>query len=107
MRSATIFSPSPASISPNPVTRDDVVWTYSGVRPLYNDGAKSATAATRDYVLKLDEDGPPLLNVFGGKITTYRRLAESALAKLSPFFPQAKRAGLDRPRGFAGRRLPA
>jgi glycerol-3-phosphate dehydrogenase len=75
-----------------PVTRDDVVWTYSGVRPLYNDGAKSATAATRDYVLKLDENGPPLLNVFGGKITTYRRLAESALAKLTPFFPQAKPA---------------
>ena len=75
-----------------PVTRDDVVWTYSGVRPLYNDGAKSATAATRDYVLKLDENGPPLLNVFGGKITTYRRLAESALAKLTPFFAQAKPA---------------
>jgi glycerol-3-phosphate dehydrogenase len=75
-----------------PVTKDDVVWTYSGVRPLYNDGAKSATAATRDYVLKLDENGPPLLNVFGGKITTYRRLAESALAKLVPFFPQAKPA---------------
>ncbi len=74
------------------LTRNDVVWTYSGVRPLYNDGAKSATAATRDYVLKLDENGPPLLNVFGGKITTYRRLAESALAKLSPFFPQAKPA---------------
>ena len=73
-----------------PVTRDDVVWTYSGVRPLYNDGAKSATAATRDYVLKLDGNGPPLLNVFGGKITTYRRLAESALAKLTPFFPKAK-----------------
>jgi len=75
-----------------PVTKDDVVWTYSGVRPLYNDGAKSATAATRDYVLKLDENGPPLLNVFGGKITTYRRLAESALAKLVPFFQQAKPA---------------
>ena len=75
-----------------PVTNDDVVWTYSGVRPLYNDGAKSATAATRDYVLKLDENGPPLLNVFGGKITTYRRLAESALAKLAAFFPQAKSA---------------
>ncbi|MCV2447246.1 glycerol-3-phosphate dehydrogenase [Paracoccus sp. DMF] len=72
-----------------PVTPDQVVWTYSGVRPLYNDGAKSATAATRDYVLSLDTDGPPLLNVFGGKITTYRRLAESALEKLSPFFPQA------------------
>ena len=73
-----------------PVTPADVVWTYSGVRPLYNDGAKSATAATRDYVLSLDDKGAPLLNVFGGKITTYRRLAESALAKLAPYFPQAK-----------------
>ncbi|RJL07484.1 glycerol-3-phosphate dehydrogenase [Paracoccus siganidrum] len=74
-----------------PVTRDDIVWTYSGVRPLYNDGAKSATAATRDYVLSLDGGAgdAPLLNVFGGKITTYRRLAESALAKLAPFFAQA------------------
>jgi glycerol-3-phosphate dehydrogenase len=72
-----------------PLTAADVVWTYSGVRPLYNDGAKSATAATRDYVLSLDENGAPLLNVFGGKITTYRRLAESALEKLTPFFPQA------------------
>lgn len=69
------------------VTADDVVWTYSGVRPLYNDGAKSATAATRDYVLSLDTNGAPLLNVFGGKITTYRRLAESALEKIIPFFP--------------------
>ena len=69
-----------------------MVWTYSGVRPLYNDGATSATAATRDYVLSLDQNGAPLLNVFGGKITTYRRLAESALAKLAPFFPHAKPA---------------
>ncbi len=67
-----------------PVTRDDVVWTYSGVRPLYDDGAKSATAATRDYVLSLDDNGPPLLNIFGGKITTYRKLAENALKKLMP-----------------------
>ncbi|WP_102107114.1 glycerol-3-phosphate dehydrogenase [Oceaniglobus roseus] len=82
-----------------PVTREDVVWTYSGVRPLYDDGAKSATAATRDYVLSLDAgpatDGgvgsePPLLNVFGGKITTYRKLAEQAFARLRPFFPNAK-----------------
>ncbi len=71
------------------VTADDVVWTYSGVRPLYNDGAKTATAATRDYVLSVNADGPPLLNVFGGKITTYRRLAESAMAKLAAFFPAA------------------
>lgn len=69
------------------VTREDIVWTYSGVRPLYDDGAKSATAATRDYVLSLDTNGAPLLNVFGGKITTYRRLAESALSKLLPVFP--------------------
>ncbi|NCO20837.1 MAG: glycerol-3-phosphate dehydrogenase [Rhodobacterales bacterium] len=82
-----------------PVTRADVVWSYSGVRPLYDDGAKSATAATRDYVLSLDSgpatDGgvgqePPLLNVFGGKITTYRKLAEQSFAKLRPFFPSAK-----------------
>ncbi|MEO8244157.1 MAG: glycerol-3-phosphate dehydrogenase [bacterium] len=72
-----------------PVTVADVVWTYSGVRPLYNDGAASATAATRDYVLSLDRNGAPLLNVFGGKITTHRRLAEGALAKLTPFFPAA------------------
>ena len=73
-----------------PVTKADIVWTYSGVRPLYDDGAKSATAATRDYVLTLAEGpGAPLLNIFGGKITTYRKLAEAALAKLRPFFPQA------------------
>ncbi|MGR3548280.1 MAG: glycerol-3-phosphate dehydrogenase [Roseovarius sp.] len=73
-----------------PVTRADIVWTYSGVRPLYDDGAKSATAATRDYVLTLAEGpGAPLLNIFGGKITTYRKLAEAALAKLCQFFPDA------------------
>ena len=65
----------------------DVVWTYSGVRPLYDDGASAAQAATRDYVLALDAESgqPALLSVFGGKITTYRRLAEHALEKLSPF----------------------
>nr|WP_319949275.1 glycerol-3-phosphate dehydrogenase [uncultured Shimia sp.] len=72
-----------------PITPQDVVWTYSGVRPLYDDGASSATAATRDYVLTLQDDGAPLLNVFGGKITTYRRLAEAALGRLGPFFPKA------------------
>ena len=65
-----------------PVTADDIVWTYSGVRPLYDDGATSATAATRDYVLKLNlTAGAPVLNVFGGKITTYRRLAEAPWRK--------------------------
>jgi len=66
---------------------DDVVWTYSGVRPLYDDGAKSATAATRDYVLSVDEGGPVLLNVFGGKITTYRKLAEDVMDRLAPHYP--------------------
>ena len=71
----------------------DVVWTYSGVRPLYDDGTADPSAVTRDYVLKLDTGGDsqaPLLSVFGGKITTYRRLAESALAELKPLFPQMK-----------------
>ncbi len=72
------------------LSAEDVVWTYSGVRPLYDDGAKSATAATRDYVLSLDDNGPVLLNVFGGKITTYRKLAEDAFDKLAPFYPNAK-----------------
>ncbi len=67
-----------------PVTKDDIVWTYSGVRPLYEDGAKSATAATRDYVLSVDDSaGAPVLNVFGGKITTFRKLAENALEKVN------------------------
>jgi len=73
-----------------PIKKADIVWSYSGVRPLYDDGATSATAATRDYVLKVNaEGGAPLLNVFGGKITTYRKLAEAALAKISPFFVKA------------------
>lgn len=64
------------------------MWTYSGVRPLYDDGASSATAATRDYTLTVNDDGgAPVLNVFGGKITTYRRLAESAMEKIAPWFP--------------------
>jgi glycerol-3-phosphate dehydrogenase len=70
-----------------PISMADIVWRYSGVRPLYDDGAKSATAATRDYVLSVDDAGAPILNVFGGKITTYRRLAEGAMAKIGRFFP--------------------
>ncbi len=71
-----------------PVTQDDIVWTYSGVRPLHDEGGASATAATRDYTIKVNETaGAPMLNIFGGKITTYRRLAESAMDKIVPFFP--------------------
>jgi glycerol-3-phosphate dehydrogenase len=77
-----------------PLTRADVVWTFSGVRPLYNDGASAASAATRDYALKLDDDGPPLVTIFGGKITTYRKLAEHVLDKLEPALPLvAKKCG--------------
>lgn len=78
----------------NPITRDQVVWTYSGVRPLYDDGASAAQEATRDYVLKVsDQNGNlPLLNIFGGKITTYRRLAEDALHKLTTYYPEMKSA---------------
>jgi glycerol-3-phosphate dehydrogenase len=60
----------------------NVVATYSGVRPLYDDGASEAKAVTRDYVLELDQNGPTLLSIFGGKITTARHLAEDALGKL-------------------------
>lgn len=72
-----------------PVSPDDVVWSYAGVRPLYDDGASAAQEATRDYVLALDAPAgaPALLSIFGGKITTYRRLAEAALAKLAPHLP--------------------
>jgi glycerol-3-phosphate dehydrogenase len=68
-----------------PVTAQDVVHSYSGVRPLHDEGQASATAASRDYVLRMDgAAGAPVLHVFGGKITTHRRLAEAALAKLGP-----------------------
>jgi len=70
------------------VTPADVVWTYSGVRPLYDDAAANASAVTRDYVLDVQgaKGEPVLLSIFGGKITTSRRLAEHALEKLEPFF---------------------
>jgi len=72
----------------------DVAWSYSGVRPLYDDGKSAAQEATRDYVL--ERDGSPgdavVLNVFGGKITTYRKLAEEVLGKLKPWFPTMAKA---------------
>ncbi len=74
-----------------PVTPADVVWSYAGVRPLYDDGASEAKAATRDYVFELDTPGgAPLLSIYGGKITTYRRLAEEALERLAPYLNSAK-----------------
>lgn len=65
----------------------DVVWRYSGLRPLYDDGSTSASATSREYVLELDETGAPALSVFGGKLTTYRRLAEHALMRLAAHLP--------------------
>lgn len=76
-----------------PVEPGDVVHTYSGVHPLYDDGASDAKAATRDYVLEVDGGGDraPLLSVFGGKITTYRKLAEHVLSKLEGSLPFSRR----------------
>ena len=77
--------------SAKPVTPDQVVWSYSGIRPLYDDGSEDPSAVTRDYTLVL-EDGDvnvPQLSVYGGKITTYRKLAEAALDKLAPWMGSA------------------
>jgi len=75
-----------------PLARADVVSSYAGVRPLYDDGSENPSQVTRDYVLKVDHERreAPLLTIFGGKITTYRRLAEEAMEKLAPFFPGLK-----------------
>jgi glycerol-3-phosphate dehydrogenase len=78
----------------------DVVWSYAGVRQLYDDGVSQAKAASRDYVLELDEPegAPPLLTIIGGKITTYRRLAEAVLKRLAEHLPALK----GRPPGWTG-----
>jgi glycerol-3-phosphate dehydrogenase len=74
-----------------PISAANIVHSYAGVRPLYDDGTANPSEVTRDYVLKVDvdRDTAPLLTVFGGKITTYRRLAEEALGLLRRFFPKA------------------
>ncbi|QHG63592.1 glycerol-3-phosphate dehydrogenase [Pseudomonas putida] len=74
------------------LSRSDILHTYSGVRPLCNDESDNPSAVTRDYTLALSagENQAPLLSVFGGKLTTYRKLAESAMAEIKPFFPQMR-----------------
>ncbi|WP_145187852.1 glycerol-3-phosphate dehydrogenase [Pseudomonas sp. URMO17WK12:I11] len=74
------------------LSRDDILHTYSGVRPLCNDESDNPSAVTRDYTLALSASAgqAPLLSVFGGKLTTYRKLAESAMAELKPFFTQMR-----------------
>ncbi|HEX6959140.1 MAG TPA: glycerol-3-phosphate dehydrogenase [Ferrovibrio sp.] len=74
-----------------PLTRDMIVWSYAGIRPLYDDGENNPSSVTRDYVLDLSA-GPsgkdtPLLSVYGGKLTTYRRLSEHVMEKIAPFYP--------------------
>ncbi len=77
-----------------PIKREDIVHTFSGVRPLLDDESVNAQAVTRDYKLELSSDAKqaPLLSVFGGKITTYRKLAEAAVNKLEDFYPQMSKA---------------
>jgi glycerol-3-phosphate dehydrogenase len=74
------------------IGRDDILHSYSGVRPLCNDESDNPSAVTRDYTLALSGGGQeaPLLSVFGGKLTTYRKLAESAMAQLAPYFTQMR-----------------
>jgi glycerol-3-phosphate dehydrogenase len=77
------------------ITPKDVIWSYAGVRPLYDDNADDANVVTRDYVFNMDGDGndlAPVLSVFGGKLTTYRKLAEHAMEKIAPYFPDLKGA---------------
>lgn len=71
----------------SPLHRSDIVWRFAGVRPLYDDASENPSAITRDYklVLEASADAPPLLTVVGGKVTTYRRLAQSAIKALTPF----------------------
>jgi glycerol-3-phosphate dehydrogenase len=81
----------------DPPARGDIVHAFSGVRPLYDDRAENPSAVTRDYIFDIDPklprpDAGPLLSIFGGKITTYRKLAEHALDKLKPFFPVMRNA---------------
>ncbi|WP_394729188.1 glycerol-3-phosphate dehydrogenase [Altererythrobacter sp. GH1-8] len=81
------------------VSPEQAVWDYSGVRPLYEDQSGDNSTVTRDYVFALDEDGPPILSIFGGKITTYRKLAEHALEKLGLGSGESWTASADLPGG--------
>ena len=91
----------------NDITPDDVTWTYSGVRPLYDDKSEDASAVTRDYVLDLEEftDGAPFMSVYGGKITTSRKLAEHAMEQLRSFYGY-KEKGWTETAGLPGGDIP-
>ena len=80
------------------IARDEIVWRYSGVRPLYEDKASSNSTVTRDYVFEVDaEGGAPILSIYGGKITTFRKLAEHALKRLSKHLPMGAAWTADAP----------
>ena len=83
-----------------PVSSNDVVWSYSGVRALYDDNVRDATTMTRDYTLKFDVARAPIVSVYGGKITTYRQLAEDVLALLEQV------EGFDKPKWMQNAILP-
>jgi glycerol-3-phosphate dehydrogenase len=85
---------------PRGLARTDVAWTFAGLRPLLADPKDRATSVTRDYVLDLDADGPPLLSIYGGKLTTYRKLAEDVMDAIAP------RLGCTAPHWTAGSVLP-
>jgi len=68
------------------ITTADVVWAFSGLRPLLDDAAANASDVTRDYQFEIDNEGAPLLSIFGGKITTFRKLAEEAIDLIAPLF---------------------
>ena len=90
----------------------DVAWAYCGIRPLFDDGEKNVSKITRDYTLRVDGDvhTAPVLSVFGGKITTYRRLAQHALEQLADWFPEMKKPWTERallPGGDLGTQTPA
>ena len=74
------------------LTGNDVLWTYSGVRPLLDDESPDAASVTRDYSLEFEAESPPLLSIYGGKITTYRKLAEEAVDRLAPMLGRRRRA---------------
>ena len=74
------------------IKKDDIVWSFAGVRPLYDNNKGNASAVTRDYVFDVkDATTPPILSIFGGKITTYRELSEHALRKLGKYFPDMRK----------------
>ena len=89
-----------------PVSAAEIVWRFAGVRPLFDDGERQASRVSRDYALELEDDQAAILNVYGGKLTTYRRLAERAVELLAPRFTDTGPAWTSK-RPLPGGALPA